>query len=687
MAKINTVWGLDIGQCALKALKLADDGEEVQVEAFELIEHPAILSQPETDRPQLIRESLETFLARQSVAGSTIALAVPGQSSFTRFFKPPPVESRELPRIVQYEAAQQIPFPIDEVIWRWQAFEEEDSPDLEVGIFAMKRVDVAEMLSHLEDISLHADVVQIAPLALYNFMTFDEQLAPEGATLLADVGADKTDLVVADGARIWTRTIQIGGSNFTEALGRAFKLSFEKAEKLKRTAATSKYARQVFQAMRPVFADLVQEIQRSVGYYISLHRESKFTKLLGLGDGFRLPGLQKFLEQKLNVPVVRVDSYNHLAPGVGLNVPGFAEAVPSFGVAYGLAIQALRPTRVTTNLLPKEIARRRLWAKKVPWFAGAAAALLLSLAAPPYRAYMDRRALNDRGPMKRVESVRGKLLDWQREYAQYINAGRQEEQQITQYVDLFGYRNAWPEVQAMVADTIRSVTAAEDHRALQGLLERHAQAAADKARQDIRDQLLAMLTSERATPDVPEKLKQYAEATGETAEQQRRDIFQWFAEATSRDVQRMLARYVGETNEEERKRIRDRIKGIDRSERRVIFVKSLLSAYDPGIASSSGARGGFVVVLSGRTSLPKEQTIRLQGELRRQSHKIAADLGSISVVACEIPPPVEEAELSGAETEGAFRPDPFLPEEDMSRDMRFTVQWKVVVDNNGLKAP
>ena len=74
---------------------------------------------------------------------------------------------------------------------------------------------------------------------------------------------------------MWTRTIQIGGNNFTEALVRAFKLSFPKAEQHKRTAASSKYARQIFQAMRPVFADLVQEIQRCIGFYTSLHRETR----------------------------------------------------------------------------------------------------------------------------------------------------------------------------------------------------------------------------------------------------------------------------------------------------------------------------------------------------------------------------------------------------------------------------
>jgi type IV pilus assembly protein PilM len=289
------------------------------------------------------------------------------------------VDPKRIPEIVKFEAEQQIPFPINDVIWRYQTFLKENSPDVELGIFAMKKVDVGEALEHFEQVEMEVDVVQMAPLALCNYMSFDQQLSSEGATLLADVGVDKTDLVVADGSRIWMRTIQLGGSSFTEALVRAFKLPFNKAEKLKRSAASSKYARQIFQAMRPVFADLVQEIQRSIGFYTQLHRETRFKKLIGLGNGFRLPGLQKFLEQNLNVPVHRVDSFNNLSHSEAINAPAFTENVLSFAVAYGLAVQGLGHATVDTNLLPSEVTRKRLWAGKRPLFTGAAACLLAAL--------------------------------------------------------------------------------------------------------------------------------------------------------------------------------------------------------------------------------------------------------------------------------------------------------------------
>lgn len=452
MAAPNSVWGIDVGQCALKAVKLGAIDEQVQVEAFEVIEHSEVLSQPDVDTAAVIQASLDQFLQRQDVSESSIAVSVLGQSSITRFVKLPPVEKKKIPDIVRFEAEQQIPFPLEEVIWRYQTFEDPDSPDVEAGIFAMKRTDVQEMLAHFLYSEMDVDMVQMAPLSLYNFMCFDKQCAEGGATLLADVGADKTHLVVADGSRIWTRTIRIGGNNFTEALVRSFKLSFEKAEKLKRTAANSKYARQIFQVMRPVFADLVQEIQRSIGYYTSLHRESRFVQLKGMGNGFRLPGMHKYLEQNLNIPVSRVKSFH------SINAPKeFKDHVLSFGVAYGLAVQGLGKAAVQTNLLPETIAKKRLWDQKRPWFAAAAAALVLGVGVMTLRSVADANTLKDPGQVQQLqqaERILTQLNSWKRQASEIDSNLQPKQEEIQRYLELNAYAKTWPTINTLIAEAV-----------------------------------------------------------------------------------------------------------------------------------------------------------------------------------------------------------------------------------------
>ena len=126
-----------------------------------------------------------------------MAVGVSGQSSFARFIKLPPVEPKKIPEIVRFEAIQQIPFPLDEVEWSYQLFQDESSPDVEVGIFAMRKELVKQHIKYFTDAGLNVQAVQMNPLAVYNAMYHDERL--KGTTMIIDLGAENTDLIIAEG--------------------------------------------------------------------------------------------------------------------------------------------------------------------------------------------------------------------------------------------------------------------------------------------------------------------------------------------------------------------------------------------------------------------------------------------------------------------------------------------------------
>src|SRR5271163_2419205 len=107
------VWGIDLGQCALKAIRLEEIDGKIKATAFDYIEHPKILSQPDADADVLTREALDKFLERNSLRGDHVVIGIPGQSGLARFVKLPPVEEKKISDIVRFEAKQQIPFPLD----------------------------------------------------------------------------------------------------------------------------------------------------------------------------------------------------------------------------------------------------------------------------------------------------------------------------------------------------------------------------------------------------------------------------------------------------------------------------------------------------------------------------------------------------------------------------------------------
>ena len=181
----------------------------------------------------------------------------------------------------------------------------------------------------------------------------------------------------------------IGGNHFTRALTKELKLTFAKAEHLKRNATKAPDPRAVFTAMRGVFNDFASEVNRSIGFYSSVNRTAKIGKVVGLGNGFKLPGLQKFLQQNLSYEVEKLEAFAHMAGDDVKGSPQFQENLPSFAVAYGLGLQGLGLGRLRTNLLPPEIERVRMVRRKKPWAMAAASLVavgVVGLAASDYRA-------------------------------------------------------------------------------------------------------------------------------------------------------------------------------------------------------------------------------------------------------------------------------------------------------------
>jgi len=381
MAANAYVWGVDIGTCSLKALRcrVGDRDGPLEAEAFEYIEYPQMLSQPDADRVGLIREALVEFTSRHDIHEDRLAVSVSGQSGLTKFIKLPPIEAKKIADIVKYEANQQIPFPLDQVVWDWQRLPggiEEGGfvLEAEVALFAMKRIDVMKALEPLTEGKVDVDILQLPPVALMNMVIFDQlpdpsTLDPDNPppfTVLVSTGVDTTDLVVTNGLHIWQRNIPIGGNNFTKAIISGLKLTHAKAEHTKRNAVRSANAKQVFLAMRPVFNEFAAELQRSLNYFTGTHKTAEISKVLLLGNAVKLRGLTDFVGKQLGLEVSRLDHFGRLEGKSVLSASAYRENRLAFATAYGLAVQAAGRAEMKTSLMPPQILQDRMIEAKKP---------------------------------------------------------------------------------------------------------------------------------------------------------------------------------------------------------------------------------------------------------------------------------------------------------------------------------
>ncbi len=466
MATAKSAWGIEIGASALKAIRLVREGESVVVTDFTVIPHQQVLSAPDVDPAAMVRFTLGQFLAAngEKLKSDRVVVSVAGRDAFARFAKLPVGGNlKNLAKLIDFESKQQIPFPIDQVEWDYQAFKSEDNIEVDVGIFAITKDRIGELLTLYRECGLNPDVITIAPNAVFNAVTYDLNLdLSSGPVMVVDVGTNATDIVVAERGIGWMRSFPLGGHSFTEAISGGFDIPYKKAEKLKLEGAASKHAKQVMQRMKDTFDSLISEIRKSKDYYESTHPGASVDKILGTGSTLKIPGLRKFITQQIGVEVERLDEFKRIQLD-GDQAADFAANAMGLVVAYGLALQGVGLGAINVNLVPMAVRRERAWMAKGKWFAAAAGLGLVISGMLFVRPITGRSGLGSSPPAS-VESTisQGKAFKAQFDELSGAGANGGAAQNMLSLVD---YRNVWPH---LVNDVYTALAAANPQPALLG---------------------------------------------------------------------------------------------------------------------------------------------------------------------------------------------------------------------------
>ena len=364
------VWGIDVSKSSAKAVRLEGGA----------LTHTGVFpydgaGEEGADLDAQIKDAVGQIKQKYKITGEPVVLSLPSHSTFNRLIKLPPVSDDKIPDTVRHEATTQIPFQIDEVIWDYQVVERDYQPgeEKEVILFAVKKEVVEEFLANLADLKLNVKAVQFAPVALFNFLVRDQELT--GPVVALDMGGDNTDLIVVDGTKFWVRNLPITGNTLTRELAKGFNIPFEEAEKLKRKAGTSQQAQKIFNVVQPILRDLVNEMNRSMGYYKSISKISKFDRVMLLGNATKTLNFQRFLGQSLQLPVSGLEKLQSIGLAGSLDEAEFKNDLGTLGTAIGLALQGAGETTNKINLLPKSVQVQNEVRKKQPFVIAAVAAL------------------------------------------------------------------------------------------------------------------------------------------------------------------------------------------------------------------------------------------------------------------------------------------------------------------------
>jgi len=341
----------------------------------------------ESAREAAVLKALREAIAEKGFKAKNLNVCAPGFQVFSKFVKLPPVDAGKVTQIIQYEAQQNVPFPLAEVVWDYQIMGSSAGGELEVLLVAIK-TDVVEGLFRVaEHAKLKLNLCDASPAALCNAFRYNYGELQD-CTMLLDIGAKTSNLLFFEQGKVFSRSVGLGANAITQDFAQESKLKFEVAEQIKvkegfvslggayeepenpHQAAISKIARQFM-------TKLHIQVNQTMQFYRGQQGGSAPQRLFLAGGASIMPYTAQFFAEKLNVPVEFFNPFRsvHIDPAVQLEE--LARVANSLGEVVGLGLRNLANCPVEMNLMPASTLRWQRFNEKKPYFIATVCSLVL----------------------------------------------------------------------------------------------------------------------------------------------------------------------------------------------------------------------------------------------------------------------------------------------------------------------
>jgi len=338
-------------------------------------------------REKVISQALQEVLVEKGIKSKNVNVCAPGFHVFSKFVKLPPVDAAKVGQIIQYEAQQNVPFPLSEVVWDYQILGAAASGELEVLLVAIKS-DIVEGLFRVADqAKLKLQLCDASPAALCNAFKYNYPDL-EDCTMLLDIGAKTSNLLFFEKGKVFSRSINLGANIITQDFVNESKLKFDDADKIKvaegfvslggayeepdnpHQAAISKIARQFM-------TKLHIQVNQTMQFYRGQQGGTAPQRLFLSGGASIMPYTAQFFAEKLNVPVEYFNPFRNVQIDPAVDLESLSRVAHSLGEVVGLGLRNLATCPVEMNLMPDSTLRWQSFNQKKPYFVATVISLVL----------------------------------------------------------------------------------------------------------------------------------------------------------------------------------------------------------------------------------------------------------------------------------------------------------------------
>ncbi len=348
---------IDVGASSLKLLQLTDANGKPALQAaaqYDLSASP----HDSSDYLEALHHALIDARKRAPFIGRKAVVSLNSGEFQMKSLRLPQMPADELASAIEFEAQDRFELGGKPAQFRHLAAGEVrhgNEIKEEVLVFATPDEIVEQRMKLVASVGLEPIAVDLAPCALARgFVRFLRRADDTNAVnAFVDVGWRGTFIVITKGMElVFIKTVDIGGSVFTDAVARALNLDAKQALELrvKRIAANAGRRTQdqgtfaldmdaaVHDALRPRLEQLVKDIQLCLRYYAVTFRGQRPDSLTFVGGEALEPSLLKIVSEEIDVPCMVGHPLRGIA-NLGALDTGRQAAHPAWAVACGLALR------------------------------------------------------------------------------------------------------------------------------------------------------------------------------------------------------------------------------------------------------------------------------------------------------------------------------------------------------------
>lgn len=335
---------VDIGTSSIKLAEVESSRRGPMLKRFAMLPlTPGLVEGGEIVDIASVSESIASLVKANKIKAKYASTGLFGGGVIVKKITMPRMEPNLVAEQIKWEAEQYIPFDVNEISLEHHILENRNpsSESIEVLLVAAKQEFVFRSVETVESAGLSCAIMDVNGFALANCFEANYG-ALDGTVALLNIGAGTTNLVVLDrGEVIFCRDISIGGSTYTNEIGKSMSVSTAEAESLKISASLGQEVpSEVNNILTNTSEQVVEEIKNSFEFYTATASGSAIQRLYVSGGSIFVPGLVEQLSKSVGAPYEVFDPFLKMSYDPKAFSSEYISQIKSISpIALGLALR------------------------------------------------------------------------------------------------------------------------------------------------------------------------------------------------------------------------------------------------------------------------------------------------------------------------------------------------------------